>query len=193
MSSDNDKIIVHPQKGHSYLTIFMLVIVTLFLIFLFIELHYYVATVAIGLCLYYMVLIQWIAFGKTLQLCQDGIRISFLRFEKFYAWDQLKVKRFVNCENKYGYMDLYTKGVEFSHKKIRESKVLSSATHCLLFHPFSLAFIYFKQDDLITSLGPVGTASIVCDIDEDIFWKKMQEWNVEITGKPDMHPLNTEM
>ena len=70
---------------------------------------------------------DWSALGRILIMSKQGCVAKFLKFQRFYTWDELAIKRYENYRYMLGNGSKYCpapykKGVFFSRRKVRKWK-----------------------------------------------------------------------
>lgn len=70
---------------------------------------------------------DWSALGRILIMSKQGCVAKFLKFQRFYTWDELAIKRYENYRYMFGNGSKYCpapykKGVFFSRRKVRKWK-----------------------------------------------------------------------
>ncbi len=121
---------------------------------------------------------NWIDFGRTFLLEENGITISFLWITKTIPWSQFRYKRLYNRENALGSREISRTGVEFSPFAKPRPSFLTPATYCsLLLNSFSYVFIYFKQ---VQSYGKHNTLPEFYVADENVVFAVMERSGVEL-------------
>lgn len=125
--------------------------------------------------LFYMLfnLVNWITYGRIIQLTEEGCTVKFLGFTKLYRWNQIKTKRReqITIGHSRDKGPTYN-GLLFSYRQERVNRLLKVPT----LHPFSLIFIQFEpclnQHRLQTNLGAGYFA------DEDMLFSLLSHWGV---------------
>lgn len=69
----------------------------------------------------------WSALGRILIMSKQGCVAKFLKFQRFYTWDELAIKRYENYRYMLGNGSRYCpapykEGVFFSRRKVRKWK-----------------------------------------------------------------------
>lgn len=124
---------------------------------------------------WFLSLRYWVATGRRITMDKNGYTVSFLWWNKTYRWEEIAVKRIVNLENCYEYRSpSYRAGAYFSQKPLRGPKRIKLATYCMLFHPFSFVFVYFKPQKEMAVKG----YPMLYVVDETQFRERMREWHV---------------
>lgn len=70
---------------------------------------------------------DWSALGRILIMSKQSCVAKFLKFQRFYTWDELAIKRYENYRYMLGNGSKYCpapykKGVFFSRRKVRKWK-----------------------------------------------------------------------
>lgn len=131
-----------------------------------------------------------VCYGRTLIMDEMGCTIRFLKIEKKYQWDELKIKRIedFNFDS-----ERYESGVVFFKHPIRKPTWYGAMNYCFWVHPFSFFFVYFKKPPKALPEGkrygkimdshltwePTETFSVYA-VDEEEFLTQMKEWGVEL-------------
>lgn len=121
----------------------------------------------------------FLASGRTINLNQNGCEIKFLFVKKTYFWNELKVKKIENHSMIFGF-DIPSEltCAIFSKKKYFKPKFISPSTYCE-FHPFNFSFIYLNLIPRNYDAENLPTNYSAYPIDEQLFYSKMKEWNIE--------------
>lgn len=117
----------------------------------------------------------WIALGKTVTFCQEGIYVKIFGFVRFYEWEKVKTKRLFDCTNSYGYKASYCFGAEFSRSEYKRPQWLMPAEYAVFFHPLAYIFVCFAPQD---EFDKKVKYPVPYEVDESVFRKAMAEWNV---------------
>ena len=152
-----------------------------------------IALVCLGLCILFGILINWIAFGREIELTEEGCIVRFLGYSKLYLWNQMKTKKRI---------PIYIQGMRFENALIYDSLLLSYRKVWIrkhnhlgrpykyivpTIHPFSLIFISFrpkkahlssyekKLEQAIESHNPPGFYA-----DEEQILALLQRWGVTL-------------
>lgn len=160
-------------------------IVLLFLmdVFLFILISYIGHNFLYSFVCFFLFLIYilyfWFVFGKSIYLDQNGCTVNFLFYKKTYCWNELKVKHIENHSMIFGF-DIPSEltCAIFSKKKYFKPKFISPSTYCE-FHPFNFSFIYLNLIPRNYDAENLPTNYSAYPIDEQLFYSKMKEWNIE--------------
>lgn len=122
-----------------------------------------------------VVLRYWIAVGKTITFCQEGISVEFLGLVYFKEWEKVKTKRLYDCTNSYGYKASYSFGAEFSQSECRRPEWLMPAEYAVIFHPWAYIFVCFAPQD---EIGKKLKYPVPYEVEENAFRTAMAKWNV---------------
>ena len=107
-------------------------------------------------------------------LNEQGITAKLFCFKKRYSWSELKIKRVMSVESKIiGRNSPYKKGVMFSKRaKITALEFIDPNEYSFItLNPFKYIYFNFKPQR-----GGYG----MYEVDEELFFKKMLEWGVEL-------------
>ena len=135
-------------------------------------------------------LIQWLIFVlpssmililsilqmiRTLYFSKDGCVISLLCFDKFYRWDEIKIRRIQKLRG-YHWSEPYKKAVYFCSKRKHRFSWLKPNKHLL--RPMSFFYVHFLPDRPLE--GREKWYPTEYAVDEKEFMDKMAEWGVEL-------------
>lgn len=108
-----------------------------------------------------------VAVCRTFHFDDTGITISFFRFRKHYAWNEVALHR-ENYENRITIgKPQYKNCVCFPTAKMHKPRAMQPLWYCLLVHPFGFVFVGF--DVLYQAPG-------VYPVDGEDFVNKCEEW-----------------
>lgn len=117
---------------------------------------------------------------RTVEMSAEGCTVRFLRYKKFYRWDELQVKRMAD----YRYCNWgghgsrkvieYDEGAEFSPKPVRRREGTSPPSYCVC-HPLTYIYVNFRNK---AAEEASKFSEHVCEIDKEFFLAKMAEWGV---------------
>ena len=122
-----------------------------------------------------LILLNSIATGRTFILDETGCTVCFLKYKKRYTWSELKTKR---IEQHHLPSMLagrlappYTKEVIISPRKVHKPKSVRMELYSLIY-PLSCVYVHFSMENDKYRYGKNY------EIDEEIFWEKMRQWDV---------------
>ena len=83
---------------------------------------------------------------KTVELCSEGYRVSFLGVQKLYRWENVKIKRIEDCTKVLGRRNtaLYPDCLFISVHKTQRPQWCNPVEFCVFTHPFSNVYACFK-------------------------------------------------
>lgn len=139
--------------------------------FLFLSYLFFRNSVAVGVILIVVPVILCgrflVAVCRTFQFDDTGITISFFRFRKLYAWNEVTMHR-ENYENRITFdKPQYKNCICFQTTKMHKPRAMQPLWYCLLVHPFGFVFVNF---DLLYQ------APEVYPVDGECFANKCEEW-----------------
>lgn len=126
-----------------------------------------------------------ISHERTVEMSAEGCLIRFLRYEKFYRWDELQVQRLANYDEchwgkRSPELIQYDEGAEFSPKPVRRRRSQPPQFYCQ-WHP--LTYIYVNFRNKAAEEAPKFKEH-VCEADKEFFLAKMAEWGVVLEEAP---------
>ncbi len=134
------------------------------------------------ICLYYLIIVFGIVYGKKITLTPEGCTIGLFCFHKMYTWDQFKTKQWENYEKVLQGSRGFRGGLFLSTYRVRKHYHTNPVTYALFsFHPFSTIFIYFKvygSDEKMIGNGKIHTGCY--EADEQELRDTLSRWGVEI-------------
>ena len=163
-------IVIRPNTGNIFTVVFLFVVVFGAFV-LFCTLGCFLAALLFTIIFSVMILMYWIAVGRTFIFDHKGVTISWLWFSKSVCWDAMNVKQFFNSKNGFGYRDIYSSGMELSYKKISRPTWIKPMQYCFMRHPFSYVVIHFTPDN-----PPPIKYPAVYEIDRNILIPALNEW-----------------
>ena len=127
-----------------------------------------------GLGILYFIM-WYISSYRTIQLSQSGVTISIFRWikVKFYPWDSIEMY-YESYENWLGRCQYNGALVLSPHNLKKPRRIhISAGTYCVIFHPFSFAYIDFYEDTL-HDIFPVY------EVKKEDFISKMEEFGIPV-------------
>lgn len=122
----------------------------------------------------------WFVSGKSICFDQNGCTVNFLFYKKTYCWSELKIKSIEKHNMVFGFdVPSELTCIIFSKKKYFKPKFISPATYCELV-PFCFDFIYLNLIPQNYDAEKLPTNYSVYPVDEQLFYSKMKEWNIEL-------------
>lgn len=115
----------------------------------------------------------WLSVGRTIDIDAWGITVTFLFIKKHYLWNDLEVKRYINCEKSYGARDIVLSGAEFYAKPVRRPNWMKPSVYSGFFHPFSYIYVYFRSAEVDKNRYP-----LFYGINENSFKDALNQWGV---------------
>ena len=122
--------------------------------------------------MYFLCILRMI---RTIYFTKDGCVISLLWFDKFYRWDEIKIKR-IQRLGWYHTSEPYTKVVYFCSKRIHKFSWLKPNKYLLF--PMSFFYVHFLPARPLTEREKKFPTDYA--VDEKEFVAKMDEWGVEL-------------
>ena len=119
--------------------------------------------------------VYWLSIGRTIEIDAFGITVTFLFYKKHYLWDDLHLKRYVDCRKCYGFKDIALSGAEFAIKPIRRPDWMKPSMYSVYFHPFSYIYVYFKPKVFVKNQYP-----LFFGVDENSFKEALNQWGVNM-------------
>jgi len=116
----------------------------------------------------------WIVTGKTIEMDKDGCTITFLFYKKRYLWNEIRFRKYEDAEDFRWYRTAFVKSVIFSPKKIYKPVWMDITLYCILLHPLSVFYVYFKPKQLISE------EFLIYCVEEEAFRQHLTEWGVEL-------------
>ena len=137
--------------------------------------------------IYIMFIFGIMMSAKKMELTKNGCTISILFRKKFYPWEEYQVKRLERFhKNKLGgkHMVIYDEGVVFSRKplKVIGMKKYWEVRFAWRHKAFSTVWFCFQTEE---SRKKGMERYIVYDIDKNLFFRKMEEWGIELDPEVD--------
>ena len=123
-----------------------------------------------------------ITIGRVFEIDEKGCTVRFFCISKFYKWDELTVKSYLNLtqipingSSNYG-------SVIFSPHHIRRPNWMQLVPYCVFIHlfPFSFIFINFKKERIYYEKWTYVHPDIYV-FDEYLFEENLRAWNITIT------------
>ncbi len=121
--------------------------------------------------------------GRILILDKKGLTVKFLNYEKFFAWDEVKIRQLrTKFGGSCGTIGDYDEGVLLSAYK-KEPKQISRCDWYLFRHPLSSFQVNFRgaHSHPLRPTRYCSKESEYCAVDKEIFLKKMEEWGVTLS------------
>ena len=175
---------ITSDKRNTEIVILLFVIIALLFAILWVDGKSLHAPLFVCILPFFLVARYWIATNRKITISQNGCIVRFLWYKKEYPWGELKVKRFADYTNAYGYKSPYLGGAEFSPNMIHKPRWLRPLEYSILFHPFSFFFVYFFPKELSKTDRQYP---MIYTVDEAFFREKMKEWDIQLQedGKPE--------
>jgi len=126
-----------------------------------------------------------ISYERTVEMSDEGCTVRFLRYEKFYRWDELQVKRLANYDEchwgkRSAGLIQYDEGAEFSPKPVKRRRSQPPQFYCQ-WHPLTYIYVNFRNK----AAGEASKFSEhVCETDKESFLAQMAEWGVVLEEAP---------
>lgn len=120
---------------------------------------------------------------KTVELCHEGYRVSFMGVQRMYPWGSVKIKSIEDCRHIIGRRNVvdYPDCLLLSVHGLRRPDWCEPFFFCALTHPFSTVYACFQpeKESLATyMLGPVECIVI----DKKALLDTLQSYGVELDG-----------
>ena len=135
----------------------------------------FVQFLILGLLCSTMIVMLLLRICRTIYMTKDGCVISLLWFDKFYRWDEIKIKR-IQRLGWYHTSEPYTKVVYFCSKRIHKFSWLKPNKYLLF--PMSFFYVHFLPARPLTEREKKFPTDYA--VDEKEFMAKMDEWGVEL-------------
>lgn len=144
----------------------------------------------------------YIAFGRELVMNKEGCRVGLWKIQRFYKWDEIRVKSYEN------YKDMiydtprslkrgYEEGIFFSLKKVKKPKWMAPKTYCCWRRPWSAFFVNFYPGGINADLEALQNEKGVIDWAQYLEKTKkkltMRKAMSEIQREPENYPVDKEL
>lgn len=116
----------------------------------------------------------WIAIGRTFIMNEIGCVVILGGYRREYKWEEFKIKAIEDFSHARMTKSTYKKGVIFSVRNIHKPWWWEPTQYSWHLHPLSFVFVNF------TPKGRFPGVEKIYEVDEDVFLRQMQEWNVEL-------------
>ena len=162
------------KSGKEYLIVGLsIVVLTTLVSFVIADMGYILVSIALAVLSIAGAVSYSIVVGRTVTMDQSGFTISLLKYQRFYKWEDLVIRRMEGP-----HMGLRNSningGVFFSLKKVRKPEMMDPALYCSLFHPVSCFFVFFS------SLGNNDKCQGIYPVNKDRFVEQLKEWGVKL-------------
>lgn len=117
---------------------------------------------------------------KTVELCPEGYRVSFLGVQRLYAWEKVKIKSIEDCTKVIGRRntELYPECLLLSVHKTKRPRWCNPVEFCVFTHPFSNVYACFKPEKEGMAIL-YGTVEVIV-IDKQELLDTLQAYGVEL-------------
>lgn len=167
-------LVIKPERETIYIIVCLFGISFLFLLISCIT-GMSVLGIPISIICGFVALRYWMVLGRTIVLDESGCYVKFLWYERFYKWNELKVKREEKYPQVFSYRFPYTKGIVFSPYSIHRPKWLGPVEYGILLQPISFVFLFFASERN-TNLSFFG----IYEVEEVNLKEKLRMWNVDL-------------
>ena len=123
-----------------------------------------------------IIVLYYIAMGRTITMDERGCKIVLGRYSKEYAWDEICIKRLE--PDHLGLQIPYHLGCAFfSIKRVNKPDWLDPSLYCMFRHPLSCFFVYFvKGDPNRTGADTPG----IYEAEKRAFVEQLKQWGIEL-------------